>query len=111
MKIEVNTTYTVGGYNAADICTKKGELKVKFEKVIRQLFNGYKIHMAWTSGSRPTLDRRRYDWAMELATVLKLDYTTGNDAPRGGMNGYYVQLTDAGMQRAKRIKQELNLQY
>ena len=46
-----------------------------------------------------TFISQSYD--MKHESILGIDYETGNDAPRGGMNGYFVKLTEKGKRQVK----------
>jgi hypothetical protein len=49
---------------------------------------------------------------LELLTLLGIDYTTDNDAPKGGQNGNYIVITIKGYNRAlpfiRAYKKEVN---
>lgn len=76
--------------------TKSGKLARKYEEVIELLNNPDKI-------MRPIYWRRKGDSLHDShenleygLLILGVDYETGNDAPRGGLNGYFVRLTAKG---------------
>lgn len=81
----------------SNLFTKTGVLAAKYEKVISFLIRGGRVHpFRWTySGYRHKLigDDKHYTDAL---TAIGIDYTTGNDAPRGGANGFFIELTAKG---------------
>ena len=76
--------------------TKGGKLAKKYEDVIELLNNPERIMrpIYWGYKGRTLHDgSANLEWGLH---ILGIDYTTGNDAPRGGKNGYYVKLTAKG---------------
>ena len=39
-----------------------------------------------------------------MLKVLGIDYTTGNDAPRSGAEGFYIELTAKGKRQVKEFQ-------
>ena len=81
--------------------TKSGKLARKYEEVIELLNNPDKI-------MRPIYWRRKGDSLHDShenleygLSILGVDYETGNDAPRGGLNGYFVRLTAKGKRQVR----------
>lgn len=60
-----------------------------------------RLHLVTVSGrGQWTRANRRIHWrSMELLVSAGIDFTTGNDAPRGGAVGTYIELTRAEAQR------------
>ena len=76
--------------------TKGGKLAKKYEDVIELLNNPDRIMRPIYRGykGRTLHDgRANLEWGLH---ILGIDYTIGNDAPRGGKNGYFVKLTSKG---------------
>ena len=76
--------------------TKGGKLAKKYEDVIYLLNNPERVMrpIYWRYKGRTLHDNSaNLEWGLH---ALCIDYTTGNDAPRGGKNGYYVKLTAKG---------------
>ena len=76
--------------------TKGGKLAKKYEDVIELLNNPERVMrpIYWGYKGRTLHDNSaNLEWGLY---ALGIDYTTGNDAPRGGKNGYYVKLTAKG---------------
>ena len=76
--------------------TKGGKLAKKYEDVIVLLNNPERIMRPIYWGYK---GRTLHDGSANLEfglQALGIDYEAGNDAPRGGKNGYYVKLTSKG---------------
>lgn len=69
---------------------------------------------------RPTkVEKHRYfknyyhvcnkDEVTALLKLLKIDYTLGNDAPRGGATGNYIKLSTKGMRQTKEYREWMNM--
>lgn len=81
--------------------TKSGKLARKYEEVIELLNNPNRImRPIWWRGKGDSLHDSHESLEYGLA-VIGVDYTTGNDAPRGGMNGYFVKLTAKGKRQVR----------
>lgn len=82
--------------------TKSGKLARKYDEVLELLNNPTRI-------MRPIYWRRKKGYSLHDShealeyglTIIGIDYETGNDAPRGGMNGYYVKLTAKGKRQVR----------
>lgn len=92
----------------SQLFTKKGSLKSRYKKVITSFLRGNKIHMCWRNKGR-NLDRSSYDAALDFATIIGCGYNTGNDARYGGMNGYFVMLTEEQIKKANEILTTLGI--
>lgn len=89
---------------SANLLTKTGTIKVKYQLVIDLLKNPSRI-------LRPTQWRTPHGrhWSLfdkssdikEGLKILKVDYEEGNDAPRGGITGNYIKLTKKGQRQVK----------
>ena len=76
--------------------TKGGKLAKKYEDVLVLLNNPERIMrpIYWGYKGRTLHDNSaNLEWGLH---ALGIDYEAGNDAPRGGKNGYYVKLTAKG---------------
>lgn len=40
----------------------------------------------------------------EMLKALGIDYTTGNDSPKGGAEGFYLELTPKGLRQVKEFQ-------
>ena len=81
--------------------TKSGKLARTYEEVIELLNNPNRIMrpIYWRAKGDSLHDSHE---ALEYGlAILGIDYETGNDAPRGGMNGYFVKLTAKGKRQVK----------
>lgn len=84
-----------------NLYTKSGTLARKYEDVIYLLKNPGKVMrpIYWCDRGRSLHDS--HENLEHGLAVLGVDYTTGNDAPRGGMNGYFVKLTAKGKRQVR----------
>lgn len=84
----------------SNLCTTKGVLQCKYYMIEDLLIKGkfygkhYRGH-----GRFVTLSDCGYYNAIQALKLLGIDYTTGNDAPRGGKTGDFVQLTAKGQRQ------------
>lgn len=84
--------------------TKDGQLKKKFGFFDNFIENGI-MHGVHMSG-------HRYSYAehcacIEMCDLLGLSYTIGNDSPRGGQLGTYVQLTPESIENTEALRNEI----
>ena len=92
--------FKYGGTNMLDkILKKNGELAKKYECIKNELLARVKEGIVrfypkkWTgSYGRRRLVNKSYDY-MWFAEAFGLDYKLGNDAPRGGVEGDYIDIT------------------
>lgn len=85
-----------------NLYTKSGKLAKKYSELEFSLVKG-KYYGGYYSGkgrfSRATLAEH---YAIKEAwTLLGLDFIEGNDAPRGGVTGTFIQLTEKGKRQVK----------
>lgn len=45
----------------------------------------------------------KYNDIIEVLKAAGIEYTTGNDAPKGGLEGDFIRLTEKGMRQVKDI--------
>lgn len=83
------------------LTAKKGNIQVKFEKAINFLTYPERVHPYSWSGSARHMKLQGDDYIREAMDLIGIDYTTGNDAPRGGAEGRYIELTKKGLQQSK----------
>ena len=84
-----------------NLYTKGGKLAKKYELVIDLLNHPYRVMrpIYWGYKGRTLHDgSANLEWGLH---ALGIDYETGNDAPRGGKNGYFVKLTAKGRRQVK----------
>ena len=94
----------------ARLTTKDGALKKRYEHIwLFILHAGTRYHgKIWRrSGRRVTLEDSKYRALREALDLLGLDYATGNDAPRGGAEGDYIELTPKGLRQTRELREEL----
>lgn len=86
-----------------NLFTKSGKLASKYDEVLR-LINGSTDTLRpiyWTgSGRHLSLRDNSYNCTNALS-LLKIDFETGNDAIKGGKNGYFIRLTAKGNKQVK----------
>ena len=91
---------------AENLMTKKGELMKKYGEPLwwLRLCNrrAYPCRLM-QNGSHFRLEDNRKDY-FEMLTALGIDYTTGNDSPRGGATGFYIELTAKGKRQVEEFK-------
>lgn len=52
-----------------------------------------RLHLKWWDTNFRTLKETKHYSMIEFLDALKVKYTTGNDAPRGGVTGDYIEIT------------------
>ena len=83
------------------LCTKTGSIARKYEEVIELVTNPNRVmRPIYWRGKGDSLHDSHEALEYGLA-ILGVDYETGNDAPRCGLNGYYVKLTAKGKGQVK----------
>lgn len=89
-----------------NLMTKKGELMKKYGEPLWWLkYSGNRHHPCrWhKSGRHFNLEDKTKDFT-DMLKALGIDYTTGNDAPRGGAEGFYIELTAKGKRQVKEFQ-------
>ena len=87
--------------NEKHLYTKGGKLAKKYEDVIESLNNPEHVMrpIYWGYKGRTLHDNSaNLEWGLH---ILGIDYEAGNDAPRGGKNGYFVKLTSKGRRQVE----------
>ena len=72
--------------------------------------NEIKLYLkAWSgNGRHRTLIESRYNLVIDFLNALKIKYETGNDAPRGGVEGDYIRIAKRNLTQFKGILYDLN---
>ena len=91
-----------------DLYTKKGELKSAYYKnlfYLTSLARGERVHLKiWARGQKSHMTLiDRSPRIKEVLNKAKISYTIGNDAPRGGQEGYFLKLTDRGLRQIRNV--------
>lgn len=90
---------------SANLLTKTGTIKVKYQPVIYLLKNPTLIlrptHWRSLRGFKHMSVSDRSLDIKEGLMLLKIDFEEGNDAPRGGISGNYIKLTKKGQQQVR----------
>ncbi len=81
--------------------TKSGKLASKYEEVVELLNHPDRIMRPVWWRRRGSSLRDNHENLEHGLTVIGIDYTTGNDAPRGGKDGYFVRLTAKGKRQVR----------
>ena len=84
------------------LTTKEGKLKARYSRALWDLlyYPKNKIYpRKWVQDRRHSRLLDHSACYIEFFDSLKLAYTTGNDAPRGGQNGYFIILTPEALRR------------
>ncbi len=82
-----------------NLTTKSGSLRKDCESII-ELFENGNIHPFGYSGSGRCVTKAG-SFNYTALDAMKIDYITGNDAPRGGHSGNYIELTAKGKRQVK----------
>ena len=91
---------------AENLMTKKGELMKKFSEPLwwLRLSNKRAYPCRWLKNGRHfNLEDKSRNY-IEMLTSLGIDYTTGNDSPRGGAVGFYIELTEKGKRQVEEFQ-------
>lgn len=90
---------------SANLLTKTGAVKVKYQLVIDLLKNPTKVlrptYWRTSSGFKHLSLSDSSSDIKEGLKLLKVDYEEGNDAPRGGISGNYIKLTKKGQRQVR----------
>lgn len=95
---------------ATRLTTKDGALKKRYEHIWAFILHaGTRYHgKTWRrSGRHVTLEDSRHRALREALDLLGLDYATGNDAPRGGAEGDYIELAPKGLRQTRELREGL----
>lgn len=85
-----------------NLYTAKGKLKQRYNKVIYWLLtdcNKVIYPRQWGNGWRTLIDNS--DQYLTALNLLGIDFEEGNDAPKGGAEGYFIRLTIKGKRQIK----------
>ena len=85
-----------------NLSCKNGAVKRQYVEVIdivRNPKHGRRYLTSWENHGRSLRDRRPN--AIEGLRLIGIDFATGNDAPRHGMDGQYIELTPKGRRQVK----------
>lgn len=88
------------------LTTKEGNLRVRYSRALWTILNypNEKIHpRQWVQNGRHSELLDHSERYTEFLDALGLSYTTGNDAPRGGQEGYYIALTPEALHKLPKL--------
>lgn len=89
-----------------NLMTKKGELMKKYSAPLFWLkYYGNRTYTCrWRKNGRHlNLEDKTKNYT-DMLKALDIDYTTGNDAPRCGAEGFYIELTAKGKRQVKEFQ-------
>lgn len=81
--------------------TQKGTLAVKYEEVLNLITHPTLVvrPCKWYHYGKSLKDKRGS--ILSGLTALGIDYVYHNDAPKGGMEGYYIKLSEKGRRQVR----------
>ena len=87
------------------LMTKSNELNKRYSFVMLYLLQGHNrfYYNRWSYGCRHFNLIDNSDRYFKVLKALKLKYILGDDAPKGGQEGNYIQLTDGSIRTAKEL--------
>lgn len=90
------------------LTTKQGLLETKYVDIIDDIMNSDKFHyFRWVGNqNKKPYKMNRESLYLAVLDVLKLPYTRGNDAPRGGQEGNYLALDHHAIQALREVRNE-----
>lgn len=94
------------------LTTKTGSVKSIYSEVIYLLQNPERTlrPVSWSrSGGHMNLRDNSFNLTHGL-NLIGIDFETGNDAPRGGREGYFVRLTKKGQNQVKDFNVQIKLE-
>lgn len=82
---------------AAGLFTQKGEIKARYSSILYALAAGVtRFHCCrWRRNGRRHQLQDDSEKIRRVFNALRLSWTEGNDAPRGGREGDYIEITAA----------------
>lgn len=91
------------------LSTKNGQIANKYIGIYEFIRKAERYHgCQWNGGiNHMTLQDSKHRNLCEALTKLGIDYVVGNDAPRGGATGTYVELTAKGKRQTAELRKEL----
>lgn len=97
---------------AQHLTTKAGDMQKRYDHVLGFIAHGKgaRYHgKTWRRvGRHATLEDSKHWNLIRALDLLGLDYATGNDAPRGGAEGDYIELTAKGLRQTQELREELH---
>lgn len=94
------------------LCTKQGTIKKCYSHLYSFIESDNRFHgCKWSSGKGfLNLSTSAHDNLIEALKVIGIDYSVGNDAPRGGQGGMFVELTEKGRRQVAEMRKYLQSQ-
>lgn len=96
-----------------ELTTKKGDVASKYYHIYEFIRKAERFHgCSWNGGPRHmTLQDAKHRNLCEALDKIGVDYVIGNDAPRGGATGTFVELTAKGKRQTMELRKELQAEY
>lgn len=88
---------------AQHLTSKAGKIYSKYQNPLNWLRLGReRVHPCrWQHSGRHYTLNDKSEYYFEMLKALGIDYTTGNDAPKGGAEGFYIELTPKSRRQVK----------
>ena len=98
---------------AQHLTTKAGTINKRYAHVLGFIAQGKgaRYHGARWHGHGRTLSDSDHWNLIKALKLIGVDYVTGNDAPRGGREGDYVELTAKGLRQTRELREELRREH
>lgn len=96
-----------------NLSTKSGKIANKYYHIYEFIRKAERFHgCSWNGGIRHmTLQDAKHRNLCEALDKIGVDYVVGNDAPRGGATGTYVELTAKGKRQTAELRKELQARH
>ena len=83
------------------VTKKDGSLKQRAEEALRRCNGECKFYTTYTLGSRRFTSNYTNASVVDIIKILGYKYTTGNNSPRGGKTGDFIQVSKATFNKLK----------
>lgn len=95
-----------------NLTNEKGELKKRFAMIFDFIEKGSKYYgKRWIKyGSRFHLDDSEHHNLFIALLKIEIDFIKGNDSPKGGKEGDYIELSAKGKRQTAELRKELRQQ-
>lgn len=95
-----------------NLTTKNGSLKKRFSMIYDFIEKGGKYYgKKWRkNGGRWSLDDSTHHNLFMALLKIEIDFIKGNDSPKGGKEGDYIELTAKGKRQTAELRKELRQQ-
>lgn len=96
-----------------NLATKSGKIANKYYHIYEFIRKAERFHgCSWNGGLRHmTLQDAKHRNLCEALDKIGVDYVVGNDAPKGGATGTFIELTAKGKRQTAELRKELQAEY